>query len=680
MSATRTAFLLLSLGWLSTLPAAAEDAPGLALPKPPEVAGTVEDATLDTRLPDEVRTRAVGVTIAESPTEDPALTDIPPPDVPAATVVVTPTDGLSGAIALRLAEGVAPGAARLPRKEREAIAAFYALGAFKPLWLQDGAFSPAARAVLARLQAAGDDALDAGDYGTPAPGRSVSDLAEADLKLSAAAVLYARDARGARIEPARLSTLITPKLELPAAAEVLTRLAAARDPGATLAAYNPTHAGYRALKRKLAELRGARPGRPAVEVPQGQALKLGMLDARVPLVRSRLDISPTQADETLFDERVAAAVTAFQKQKGLAANGVLTRQTVAAMGGPAPERLEAEVVANMERWRWLPSDLGRRHVFVNVPEFKLKVVDNGAVVHQTRVVVGKPDTPTPVFSDEMDHVVVNPSWYVPPSIFKNEFHSDPGYARARGYEVVRGKDGAVSIRQPPGERNALGFIKFMFPNQHAVYLHDTPSRSLFSAERRAFSHGCVRVDDPFRLVDHVFRPDEGWSEERMRALIGKGEKSIRLREKLAVHIAYFTASVDERGELKLIDDIYGHSRRVRVALGVTNEAPPTVAVAEKPKQKPRLAAAAPSREVRETRSDEDDAPPRDVARDRPAVEAAPPPRKVARVRPPVETAPRPPREFARARRPAEVAAAPPAVEFATARPAQNPIWWFLRGN
>jgi len=169
----------------------------------------------------------------------------------------------------------------------------------------------------------------------------------------------------------------------------------------------------------------------------------------------------------------------------------------------------------------------------------------------------------------MEYAIVNPSWNVPPSILKNEFlprlAADPLYAARRGYEVIR-RNGQIAIRQPPGERNALGFIKFMFPNQHAVYLHDTPNRSLFSAERRAFSHGCVRVDQPFRLADVVL--GAAWSESRLRSLIGRGERTINLPERLPVHLTYFTTAVDERGALRSIEDLYGVNRRVRVALGL----------------------------------------------------------------------------------------------------------------
>jgi murein L,D-transpeptidase YcbB/YkuD len=352
---------------------------------------------------------------------------------------------------------------------------------------------------------------------------------------------------------------------------VLETLAAAQDPGAALAAYNPPHAGYHALKVRLAEIRATRPGPPMVRVPQGRALRVGMRDPRVPLIRARFGVGPSgEDDHTTYDERVASAVAAFQKQKGLPANGVLTPATIAALSGPSSARLEGDIVANMERWRWLPRDLGSRHVVVNVPEYRLRVVEHDKVVHQTRVIVGKPESATPIFSDEMEHVIVNPSWTVPPSILKNEFlpamARDPYYAERTGFKVIRRGD-SISVQQPPGERNALGFIKFIFPNQHAVYLHDTPNRSLFGAERRAFSHGCVRVDQPFRLAEEVLGRDGTWSEQKLRALIGKGERHVRLREHLPVHLTYFTLATDEQGRLRTFDDLYGIHRKVRAALG-----------------------------------------------------------------------------------------------------------------
>jgi len=195
------------------------------------------------------------------------------------------------------------------------------------------------------------------------------------------------------------------------------------------------------------------------------------------------------------------------------------------------------------------------------------VVRHGAVAHRARVIVGKEETPTPIFSNAVQFIIVNPVWHVPPSIIEKEWGGDVSRAAARGWKVSY-RHGQVSVAQPPGESNALGRIKFMFPNDFAVYMHDTPSRGLFSAPRRAFSHGCMRVDEPFALAEAVLGPGSGWSAERMRRLIGEQERYINLSQPLPIHIEYFTAYVDEYGELRLRDDLYGYSARVRKALGL----------------------------------------------------------------------------------------------------------------
>ena len=405
------------------------------------------------------------------------------------------------------------------------------------------------------------------DY--PLPVFEASDkasLAEADLKLSALAVLYARDARGARIDPRRLSKLITPKLYIPSATEVLSELAASPDAGAALAAYNPPHEGYRRLRAKLAELREHIDDTPLVRIPAGPAPRLGARDERVPLIRARLGLSPIE--EPVFDRSTATALADFQKKSGLRADGILTERTIAALGMPVRARGEQDIVAQMERWRWLPPDLGAAHIWVNIPEFRMRVYRDGAVVHEARTIVGKPTSATPVFSHVMDHLVVNPSWYIPPSILKKEIlpglAADPDYAAKRGYVVTRGRNGNISVRQPPGERNALGWVKFMFPNDHAVYLHDTPNRRLFAGESRALSHGCVRVDNPFALADQVLGPE--WTQARLKGLIGKGERTIRLTDPIQVHLVYNTHVVDASGRLTTYNDLYGFHRLVRQAL------------------------------------------------------------------------------------------------------------------
>ena len=602
MSSPRAAALLMGVGLLGVLGAV----PARAVESSIEITGlesaseispgeaAVEEANSGTDAELRSTEAAVGEktpdlapaveTVSPEPPSDTALPgdtaqnadafEAAPPTIPPANgadVAAVPSqDAVAAALTTRLTNGgqLHP---RFAPKEKEALLAFYALGDFKPIWIKDWAWTASARAIIARLKAADQDALDPAAYAVPALGVTANgdtpaDLAEADLKLSIAAVLYARDARGGRIDLSRLSRLITPKLDLPAADAVLTMLASATDPGAALEAYNPSHAGYQALKRKLAEVRANRPGPPMAST-QSPALNAGMREARVPLVRAR-QLGPT-ADGAAYDQRVASVAAGLQREKSLPPSGVLHRQTTAALGGASPARIEGDLIANMERWRWLPADLGREHIAVNIPEFRLQVWKDGAPIHQTRVVVGKPETPTPVFSGVMEYAIVNPSWNVPPSILKNEFlprmAADPFYAAKRGYEVIR-RNGQIFVRQPPGERNALGFIKFMFPNQHAVYLHDTPSRHLFSAERRAFSHGCVRVDQPFRLADVVL--GAAWSESRLRSLIGRGERTITLPERLPVHLTYSTTTIDERGAVRSTEDLYGINRRVRAALGL----------------------------------------------------------------------------------------------------------------
>ena len=498
----------------------------------------------------------------------------PPPEVDASAIQA---DSILLQARALLETPAAFAGSRLDAAQQAELRKFYAERT-APLWIEHGQWKAAARAVQGKLEHAWEEGMEPADYPAadlPAVAATPDVLAAAEIRQSVNAVKYARDASGGRIDLPRLSRLITPKLDLPGAAAVLTRLAEASagngDVAALLGDYNPKHPGYLALRGKLIELRASRPPEPPMaRVPEGPALRIGMSDPRVSLVRSRLGLTPSE--DVLYDGALAAAVAEFQRQRGLKPTGVLTRQTVVAMAGdrvPAAQD-ETALVVNMERWRWLPRNLGPSYIFVNIPEYRMRVVRDHRLSHEARVVVGKAETPTPVFSDTMQYAVVNPYWNVPPSILKKEFlpglARDPNYAARRGYEVVR-RGNSIHVRQPPGERNALGHIKFMFPNDHAVYLHDTPSRALFGRDRRAFSHGCVRVDDPLRFAELVLGPQ--WSQARIRKLIGRGERTVRLQEPLPIHLAYFTASVDEAGKLHAREDIYGLDRRMQAALSQT---------------------------------------------------------------------------------------------------------------
>ncbi|MBM6594951.1 L,D-transpeptidase family protein [Microvirga pudoricolor] len=582
MKAFRKAVGMVGLAGSVSLIALAAMAEDIGLPEPPAPAPVsieaaaapqpAEAAVQDPAIP-EVTPAPVTIT-AQDAAPKAASPEIVLPDMPPAAVVFTATDWLRAAMTQVLADETFVKSLRLDSKNTRALTAYYAETSAPALWTKGGAWNPGALALAGTIRNAAEDGLDPTDYPLPDMGapRGWNDKAwaEAELKLSAAAVRYARDARGARINPARLSNLVAPSMSVPDAGEVLASLASSKNPGITLNAYNPPQLGYQALKARLARLRENRVTRPMVNVPRGPILKVGMRDPRVPLIRARFNLGPAGGDETAYDERVASAVADFQKKEGLPTNGNLNAQTIAALGGPSPARLEGDLVANMERWRWLPRDLGQKHIMVNVPEYRLRLSDSGRVVHQTRVIVGKAESQTPIFSETMKYLVVNPSWTVPPSILKKEFlpglAADPSYAARRGYKVIR-RGNSISVQQPPGERNALGWVKFMFPNNYAVYLHDTPNRNLFNAEKRAFSHGCVRVDQPFELAEEIIGA-QGWPEKKLRGLIGKGERYIHLKEPLPVHLTYFTLSVDEDGNTRSFDDIYGLHRKVRSALGL----------------------------------------------------------------------------------------------------------------
>jgi murein L,D-transpeptidase YcbB/YkuD len=391
--------------------------------------------------------------------------------------------------------------------------------------------------------------------------------------LSAAIVAYAVEASGGRIDPTSISPQITAKPEVADAASALELVAAANDPGAALEDFNPPHAGYRALRDRLAQLRIER-APPTARIPMGPLLKIGMSDPRVPLIRARvgLDALDSVGAEDVYDLKVANAVADFQRANGLAPTGLLTAGTIHALSGDTASHDEAEILANMEMWRWEPRDLGQERVEVNIPDFTLKVTLGDAVIHRARVIVGKPDTPTAIFSNSIKYLLVNPAWVVPTSIIKKEMMPklalDPDYLTRAGFEVIQ-KGDTMIVRQPPGEHNALGHILFMFPNEHSIYLHDTSSRGLFASARRAFSHGCVRVDDPMRLGELVMGGAQtGWTQARLKSLIGDKERTIYLPRPLAIHIEYFTAFVDDAGVLQRREDLYGFERRVEAALGL----------------------------------------------------------------------------------------------------------------
>jgi murein L,D-transpeptidase YcbB/YkuD len=224
----------------------------------------------------------------------------------------------------------------------------------------------------------------------------------------------------------------------------------------------------------------------------------------------------------------------------------------------------------MERWRWMPRDLGGTHVVLNIPDFNLRVYHDGAKVWQTRVVVGKPDHQTPLLSETMKYITVNPTWNVPESIIYNELlpiyeTSDPQIFERQGLKVERESDGHIRVFQPPGERNALGQIRFNFPNKFLVYQHDTPERYYFARDKRAYSHGCMRVQDPMKYAEVLLSyaaPHGSYTAEGIKRMLGGAEKQLDFANQIPVHITYQTAFVDEQGKLQFRDDVYGHDAKL----------------------------------------------------------------------------------------------------------------------
>ncbi len=464
---------------------------------------------------------------------------------------------------------------------------FYGTRHFEPLWLEEDSqgqvkFSPNALKILTMFEQAHLEGLRPEDYLTDDISLSgnftdPTRLADLETAFSSAAVRYAQDAYGGRINPRTVSRAIDitpPQID----SDYLLQLVNSPNPDQMLRDLSPTHPEFLGLRTALASYyRGE--VEEGITVPDGKLLKLGMDDSRIPVLRERLNLPPVIGNNS-YDEELMAAIETFQTQEGLFVDGVTGPATIAALNGGANASKE-DLIANMERWRWMPRDLGDFYVFVNIPQYTLQVMRGTEVTHTPRVVVGKPRFMTPVFSDEIEHVVVNPFWNVPASIARNEIGpnlaGNPGYLSARNMELISGGrvinassvDWSTTsinnfrIRQRPGSRNALGTVKFLFPNSHAVYLHDTPSRSLFSRSQRAYSHGCVRVQNPMEFAGALLVNDPNLSQSSLESQRGRSERWNNLETHVPVHLAYFTLRVDANGNMRSYGDIYGHNARLK---------------------------------------------------------------------------------------------------------------------
>jgi L,D-transpeptidase YcbB len=523
-------------------------------------------------------------------TAAPAATAAAPAETPAptaaATAATTPTDPVADQLHNLTAGKFDQIIGN--KQVRAQIDAFYSGRNYAPIWTTDGKANARGTAAIAYLGQVDADGLNPTDY--PVPNfAAISDpaaLANAEIQLTASVLTYAHHAAVGRVHWSRVSPDIEFNEKPPEAADVLAGIVGANDVAAVLDAYEPQTPGYKALKAKYAEIRGGKIEKQADKIGSGPVLKTGMQDDRIPALRERLNVLGDGS--TTYDKALADAVKKFQQERQLPATGTLTAATVEALNGKTPDHANDIILANLERWRWMPHHLPDTYVMVNLPDFTLRVMHNDQLVWTTRVVIGKPDMPTPIMTAEMKYITVNPTWNVPPSIVNREYlpalAQDPTVLDRMGLKVSHNPDGSVHISQPPGDKNALGRLRFNFPNKFLVYQHDTPDKYMFAYDKRALSHGCMRVLNPPHYAEvllSLVRPNDGYSEDRIKKMIAEGaETDIQFPTFVQVDLTYQTAFVDDEGKLQFRDDVYGRDKAL-IALLKSNDKLADIAVEHK---------------------------------------------------------------------------------------------------
>ncbi|MBK5964863.1 murein L,D-transpeptidase [Thiocystis minor] len=391
----------------------------------------------------------------------------------------------------------------------------------------------------------------------------------ADIKLSDALLRYVHHTRFGKLDPVAVDPKRNDRKPVPAEQLLADMMGAleADDPDAFLSSRFQYPFWYEDLKRGLARYLGKANLEGLAPLPAGAILMQGNRDPRVALVRERLRLIddheiPVPSDATRFDESLHAAVVAFQRRFGLSADGAVGPATIAALNQPFDAGKVERIRINLERMRWLYNDLDTDYVFVDVANYKAHVVRDGGIVWSTRVIVGEKDAQTPMFRDTMDHLVFNPTWTVPISIQKTMGRVSSSYTLVDRRTGRKSSGGDASnykryqVVQQPGPRNALGRVKFMFPNRHSVYLHDTPNKGLFARDHRALSHGCVRVQDPVRLAE-ILLQESNWDRGRIDQVLGSSRtRYVNLEKTLPVLLYYLTARADEHGAVRFRPDIY----------------------------------------------------------------------------------------------------------------------------
>lgn len=486
-----------------------------------------------------------------------------------------------------------------PQSLPQELRRFYRQRAFAPVWLRREGLLPEAEALLGVLGQAEAEGLQPRHYHLreirrrlAGPYDDALQLAQLDLLLTAAFLDYSSDVYHGRVDPNRLDpdwSMRRPALD---GVDLLGRALDGHLDG-LLRSLPPAQQGYLRLRHALKRYRQIVTQGGWPRIPEGELLRQGVRDKRVVALRRRLtiagDLTAVNGDPELYDAEVRQAVSRFQRRHGLSPDGRVGEETRRALNVSAARRL-ALLVINLERWRWLPRDADSRFVAVNMAGFELQVIEYREPVLEMRVIIGRDYRQTPLFQSQIDSVVLNPYWYIPPGIFQQDLlprlRRDPGLLERRGLRVFSslngqgeevetagidwqkvGDDFPFTLRQGPGPGNPLGRVKFFLPNSHGIYLHDTPQRHLFRRTVRAFSSGCIRLERPLALAEYVLSRQAGWDRAAIDAAINEGKpRRIALDAPLPVILMYWTAWVDSDGTVNFRDDIYGRDQRLVEAL------------------------------------------------------------------------------------------------------------------
>lgn len=487
----------------------------------------------------------------------------------------------------RSVEGVAISA-------RDFIAELYALRDFRPIWDGEERRAALATELTAALRHGfrpeDFDLDDLETLGTVAGTGDPRAIAMFDIAATEAAARLLHHLYYGKVDPATLDAdwSFDRPFKPGSPAKIVNQYLEVASYGALVDDVELVHPAYLRMQQGLQSLLAIAAAGGWPQVPDGIVLKPGMQDARIPALRSRLavsgDVDGGAPDGTLYDPDLEAGVRAFQQRHGLEPDGVIGPKTYRALNRTVEERID-QMRVSLERARWTLRGLGDRYVFVNIGGAETFYVRDNVMLWRTRSVVGQAYRKTPVFQDEIEYIEINPTWTVPQSILVKDklprIRKDPSYLSRGGYAVVdrngqrldpaavnwASDNPGVTLVQRPGPDNALGLVKFMFPNAHSVYLHDTNDRGLFDHAERNLSSGCVRIENPFELADLLLEDDPDWSPERRDAILASGQTTrIALRNPVPIVLTYYTAWVDQDGVLQFREDIYQRDEAVRAAL------------------------------------------------------------------------------------------------------------------